>query len=390
MIIFKKCLKIKILMRDSTIKKKINPTNFYRLSLILVSLLFLQPSYGESKDAYKLSASYSIPKKTKNLKLRVTEIPQEFDWIEKDLDGKTIMPKQGSLIVFETIETVSIYSSDGSTNYLPAGTKFWAHLDTSSNAKSFHREGKIKLDFFQAQIPIDFGGSKTSLENVHFDSQANSSVIKNSLKSISEIGAYSIGGALAAPLITLSISGSSLLGIGMLSNPYVLAGSSTLGGAAGLIYGIKKNGTEYTLEPGTEIKLDLKEPWRLEDITLKSSKEPIALNNTNVSNSNFKLNILEVSKTKDLFEDKAIKIKLYYENLTKEKLFYSDFVLVDSMGKEFYNSKRISDDYSIDGLPPKGNLELVFASNFIKAVHKLQIRRSFNQDILAEHKILIK
>jgi len=340
-----------------------------------------------SNSTYKLSTTYCISKKNKNLRLRVTEIPQEFNWINKDLDGKTQLPKKGSVIVFETIENTRIYDSDNLPAYLPAGTKFWAYLNSATNAKSFHRQGKIKLVFFQVQMPKELGGSQIDLDVISYDSQDHSSIVKKSLSSVSTIGAYSLGGALIAPLITLSITGSNLLSFGAVSNPYFLAGSSAVGGAAGLIYGITKKGSQYTLEPGTEIKLDLKEPWKLSEISVKEinpgTSEP-------KRSEDFQIKINKITKTKDQFEDKALKISLDYTNNSNEQLFYDNFVLVDSMGKEFYPSNNRSADYGIDGLPLQGSLELVYASDFIKAIHKLEVRKTFNQAIIAEQKIIIK
>lgn len=365
----------------------------HQLNIVFLILLISFFSIQQSKSipaentTYKLSTTYSISKKNKNLKLRVIEIPQEFNWINKDINGKTQLPPKGSIIVFETIENTRIYVSDNTPAYLPSGTKFWAYLNSSSEAKSFHRQGKIKLDFFQVQMPQDFGGSQTKLEDVSYYSNNHSNIATQSLKSIAEIGAYCLGGALAAPLATLSITGSNILSLGALANPYFLAGSSAIGGAAGLIYGIKKNGPDFILEPGTEIKLDLKEPWKLSEVSV--SKINSDLLNTD-ENKNFQIKITKISKTEDQFEDKALKIALDYENNSKEQLFYNNFVLVDSMGKEFYPSNHRSDEYGIDGLPSKGSLELFYASDFIKAIHKLEVRKTFNQAKLAEQKIIIK
>ncbi len=362
-----------------------------RLFIILVffSSFAISPTTGSNDPSaqYKLSASYSVPKKSPKLKLRVTEIPQELGWIQKDLDGNTVLPRKGSIIVFESTENLKISSLDNSFNYLPAGTKFWARLNTVADAKSFNRKGKIKLDFYQAQIPIDSGSKQMDLEGISFDSQAKSKPLTNSLKSISRVGAYTLGGALSGPFVALSITGSGLLGLGALSNPYVLGGSSALGGALGLVYGISKKGSDYTLEPGSELNLELKEPWQLEPISLdKTALDQQA----QINNSKFEMKITQVSKTKDLFDEKALKIKLNYKNLSKEKLFYTNFLLIDSMGKEFYPANHREDEYSTDGLPPEGSLELVYSSDFLNAIHSLRVLTSYNQKLLCEQKIFIK
>jgi hypothetical protein len=350
------------------------------VALILILVSKLPVKAAPQQASYKLQTSYSIPKKTQNLKLRVLEIPKEFDWIDRDLDGKTVLPTKNSIIVFETIENIAVSKSDGMVNYLPAGTKFWAKLNSVSDPKSFHRDGKINLDFFQAQTPAK---SKVELANISYDSSSNP--VSQSGSALLSVGAYALGGALAAPLITFSITGSKLLGISMLSNPYVLAGTSALGGAAGIIYGIKKKGSQSVLEPGTEIELSLKENWKFDEVVVNNLEQnPITLN------KNFNFNILKISKTTDIFDDKAIKILVEYENFLSEKLFYNNFVLLDSMGKEYYPSNQRNQDYSLEGLPRKGTLELIYASDFLKAIHKLQVRKTYNQELITEQKIILK
>ncbi len=349
---------------------------FFRLFIIFILILETSPAIA----VYKLQASYSIPKKIKKLKLRVTEIPKEFDWIDKDLDGKTVLPKKNSIIIFESIEDIELTSIDGQPSYLPSGTKFWAKLNSVSSAKSFNRDGKINLDFFQAQTPAN---PKTNIEAISYNSGSNPITKTGSV--LKDLGAYAIGGALAAPLITFSISGSGLMGLGLLLNPYTLAGVSALGGSAGLAYGIHKQGSQRVLEPGTEIQISLKETWKFNEIAVNAPPQ-----NSKPSKQEFDFNILKITKTKDVFEDKALKILISYQNFINEKLFYNNFVLVDSMGKEYYPSNQRADDYSLDGLPSQGTLELVFASDFLKAVHHLQVRKNYNQKIIAEQKIILK
>jgi hypothetical protein len=334
---------------------------------------------------YNLGTTYTIAK-LKNIKLRVTSIPTEFSWINRDLEGKVIVPEEGSVIVFENLEPIKMSDLDGESSQFPEGTKFYARLSSKTEAKKFHRKGKAKLMFFQIKVP---GMEKEiKLDGTEFSSQDSTNVIGDGLKAIGKVGAYSLGGALAAPLMTFAIAGSGVLGLGLLSNPYVLLGSSAVGGAAGFVYGLQKKGDDFILEPGTEIKLDLGEPWKLAGSMTHDQQALVAKQNQ--INDKFKLDILKIKKTRDIFDDKCIKVSVSYENNTGEDLHYTNFLLVDSMGKEFYPSIPRLDDYSSDGLPRKANIDLYFASDFINAIHKLEVRRLHDQKLLAEHRIVLK
>lgn len=335
-------------------------------------------------EQYKLGASYNLAK-IKDIRLRVTNIPQEFTWITRDLDGKVEPLKEGSLVVFENVEAIEIAGQGGNKIALPEGSKFYAKLSSADDAKKFHRKGKVKLKFYEIQAPMAQGTKIIKMDEAQFDSSAASTVVSDSLKAVAKVGAYSLAGAVVAPLVTFAISGSGILGLGLLSNPYVLAGSSAIGGAAGLIYGLQKKGEEYRLEPGTEIKLSLNESWTLMNKDSMVNNAPIA-----EANEKFKLDVLNVKKSRDVFDDKCIKVSLSYENNTGENLHYTNFLLVDSMGKEFYPSLNRLDDYSSDGLPKKANLDLYFASDFINAIHKLEVRRSHDQKPLAAQRIVLK
>lgn len=356
---------------------------------LILSILFITSSSWSGislrvkAETLKSSISYTV-KKTKEVKLRITEVPSFHGMIERNDDWSVKLPKIGSEIIAENIEDIEIEDSFGAKQILPAGSKFYAKIAAKEEAKSFWRKEKVKIAFYKVEIPgaqINFDSTDTN-----FDSQKNSKPIFNTLANIGKASLYGLGGAVAAPIAVFSITG--LLGAGLLLNPYVIGGSSALGAGLGLAYGIKRKGDHFDISPGSDIRIDLPNNWQLQEIdkSLASNQPP----DIHEDNPNFDLKILNVKKSKDSFGDKCIKVSFEYDNRTKEELHLSSFKLIDSMGRDYYPSIDNLSSSSISGLPTKGILELSFNSEFLKTRHELVVLRRIDQKRLASSAILLR
>jgi hypothetical protein len=174
----------------------------------------------------------------------------------------------------------------------------------------------------------------------------------------------------------------------MFSNPYALGGAAALGGGIGLVYGIKRQGKAFVIEPGTEIGLKVNDAW-----LISQQLEPNLTQGSTLKasiNDKFKLEILDVKKAKDEFGDICLKISLHYDNQTKEELRYTSFQLIDSMDKEYEPSISSFDIDIFGALPNQANLNLYFATDFPNAVHQLRVLRYRDQKTLAEEKVVLK
>lgn len=346
--------------------------------IFLILNQFLIPDYVSANPIYKAGLQYEIPK-TQQISLRITQIPTKYPWIERDLDWKVKQPQEGSIIVAENIEDLILKDAYGENFIIPQGSKFYAKLSDSKQAQSFWRNGKAELDFYKLEI----NKQSIDLESMVFDSSAKSQLLGNSVRNIARTGAMTIAGAIAAPLIVFKIS--SLVGLGFASNPYMLGGAAAVGAGIGLVYGIKQKGKDFHIEPGVDIKLELKDPWLISKELEQSperTKTPI--------NNNFALRILDIKKSKDEFNDTCLKVSIAYENKTNEMLNYNSFLLTDSMGKEYEPSlTSISGDFD-ETLPKSGTLNLYFPVDFYKTTHTLQVVRYFDHKVLAQAPIVLK
>lgn len=348
--------------------------------LLILLLVF---NFGHSARAiplYKTGLQYEITK-TQELPLRITQIPKKYPWIERDLDWKVKQPELDSIVVAENITDLILKDSYGGTFTIPQGSKFYARVSNSKEAKSFWRDGKIQLDFYKLEI----NQQAIALDQMVFDSGTKSNLVSNSIKNIASTGALTMAGALAAPLIIFKIS--SLAGFGLASNPYTIGGAAAVGAGIGFICGIKRKGKNFNIEPGLDIKIELKDPWL---ISKELKQEYPTKSLINQINNDFVLQVLDVKKSKDEFNDTCLKITVIYENKTNQKLNYSSFQLIDSMGKEYEPSlTSITEDYD-ESLPKSGTLILYFPVDFYKTIHTLRVIRYFDTKVLAEAPVVLK
>ena len=352
--------------------------------LILILAFSLQLStLSVFAEIYKTGVSYQIPK-SQSIKLRVTQIPTEYPWIEREVGWTVKLPEIGSNIVAENVEDIKLTDSFGGAMTIPAGSKFYAKLSNSTKAKSFWRKGHVELSFYK----LEMAGSKSiDLSNLEFNSKDNVNIVGDSLKNIAATGALTLAGAVALPLAVFHIS--SLAGMSMFSNPYALGGAAALGGGIGLVYGIKRQGKAFVIEPGTEVSMKIDDAWLISQQLEPCENQQAPVVKAKVKDK-YKLEILDIKKTKDEFDDTCLKITIHYDNQTKEELRYTSFQLVDSMGKEYEPSISSFDIDIFGSLPNQATLNLYFATDFPNTVHQLKVRRYIDQKILAEEKIVLK
>lgn len=346
----------------------------------LIVFLIIIGLSAEAKDLLQAHLHYQLPE-SQRIQLRVTKIPKQFPWVERNLDGKVELPEIGSTIIAENIEDISLKDPYGKIAIIPAGSKFYAELNNKSQAKSFWRKGHASLEFYKLELKEQ----DIAISNTNFDSKNKSSILGSSITNISTAAATSIAGAIAAPLVVFQIS--TLAGLGMASNPALLGAAAAVGGGIGLGIGIKRKGKQFIIEPGTELDIEIKDPW----LIAESIDNPSAMISDPITKSKpkFDIEVTKVKHKRDDYGDKCISISLKYQNHTEDELRYSSFQLVDSMGKSYSPSpKSFSDEY-FGELPKEGQLELYFSSEFPNTTHQLQVLRYLDRKVIASEKIVV-
>ncbi len=376
--------------------------------LYFVAALFamtLSPAFAapdlKAKVAYNLELN-------NQLKLRVTKIPTEFGMIDLDANGQTVVPKIGSVIVTETTEDLHINDDDYSTRVIPAGTKFYARILSISPEQKFQKDGSVNMEFFKFELP--------SHKQIYLRDQAlqaDTSVKHSKLRKALTVGAYSVAGVVAAPVVAalgLGLSGN-IISLSAGATPYIYGAAAVLGGGIGLAYGLMHKGTMQRVEPGTEITVKPSDKWQLSmsnelptlDELNKSRKQEEDLKSRIANDCSpgadcpqdpqllpVVLNIVKIKKTSDLYGSPCLKINFDFKNNTKEKLRYSSIVLVDSMGREYEASPISADVDFIGELPPSATLVMNFATEFPKSVHYLQVRSLVKRKVLASVKVVLR
>ncbi len=389
-------------------------------ALFVICIFISNTSYSNAKDPVqdedskiKLGASYELNKKQK-INLRITEIPKKYPWIEKDLKGKTVNPNYDSIVVAENAKAIKIKDSKGDSYTIPANSKFFAKVGNVIPAKRFWRKEKVKLEFFAIAVsdgtydeyfeetsfsPYD---GRHNLEpqlstdamkldnNLSFDS-AKDGKGDSVLKNIGMLGAYTLGGALAGPVMLFSIS--SIVGavttVSAFSNPYVVGGAAAVGATVGLALGIMRKGGDMKIEPGQEISISLNDSWaitKLLDPNLKNKSTLVA----EKINNKMTLDITKVKKIHDGFGDPALKITFDYINRTDLPLTYTSFQLVDSTGKAYEaDAMSLNPIFFEEELPKQGSLDLVFTIDYPKATHQLKVLSPRSRKTLIYKKVIL-
>ena len=350
--------------------------------LFLVLIQAISSPLVTSAVTLKASVEFHV-EAGERLKLRVAQIPTDYHWVDRDLEGNVLPPDLGDVIVSESFE--DIYLGEG--KYLPAGTKFYSKVVEVVEPKHFQKDGFVKLQFFKLEV----NKQAQLLDDEHkvdYDTKPEST-IGHKLKKIGTVGAYTAGGALAGAYLTYSIGG-----IAAVSDPYIVGGASALGATYGLASGIFKKGKLYNLEPGTELDLKLDNTWLgMFDADTEITAEKLALINQQKKlakkNRPVDLKIKEVKKSKTVYGEKALAVTFDYLSKIKTDLRYSSFKLLDSMGKQYEPSPHKFEDDLFGNVPKEGELTLYYGVEFLNAPHSLQVIRWGDQANLGSADVVL-
>lgn len=338
----------------------------------------------EGRLTLKTQAEYFIPKGEK-IKIRVSQIPSKYPWVDRDLEGKVLPPKLGDVIISESYEDLVI----GPGKVLPAGTKFYAYVKRITPPGRF-KKGNVILNFFKAELNQNSVALNQDVENDH------NSIIGNSASKLATVSAGAAGGALAGVFLTYQIGGTAAF-----SSAYVPAGAAALGAGLGIASGILSRKGIKTVEPGSELQLELDNDWVLSLAKDRDGKPKIASTKSSQAPSRTKvkqqtsapgveINVTKVKKKKNLFGDKCLAVTFDYKNNTKNRLRHSSFKLVDSMGKSYEPSPHSMQDNLFGELPRFGTLTLYYAAEFLKAPHNLTAVKQYNQKVLGSQPVVLK
>ncbi|NQY80879.1 MAG: hypothetical protein HRT47_11250 [Candidatus Caenarcaniphilales bacterium] len=386
-----------------------------KTAIFLLSLLFSSFLLGnlcgiaaEPQETHKLGIEYKL-EYDQEISLRVTQVPTEFGMQRKTLDGKSQPLSVGEHVIFENIADIKNLKEE---TLIPAESKFLAKVVNVEDAKHFNKDGFVQLEFEKILVRgsvIDLNENSLTADNL-----AQRESFKNQASKIGKVAAYTVGGAIIAPFIAYKIAG-----LFAFSSPYVTGGAAALGAAAGLATGIYSKGNNFNLEPGSEIKIKLNNDWiisQFEDENLAEALELLAdskeassisgnqdLLNPNqelekksdyiYQNLSFKkiekqldLKINKVKKASSSMGKKCMKVNLDYKNHTEKSLRYLSFRLVDSMKKDYYPESRSG---ALGELPKAANLDLFYCVDYLKAIHRLEVRSLENYELLAEEKVIL-
>lgn len=362
----------------------------YRLIVLFLLVICSELKAADLKEKaapHKGTVEYRL-EYDQEIALRVTNIPTQYGILSKDLEGRISPLKSGDTLILENIEDIDL---GGNKNFiLPSGSRFYARMKDYKKAKSFHRDAYALLEFYQVEINNPQGTDTQILikpGELTTDNTDINNALSNKAEKITKALGYTMGGALAAPLITYQILGSSLA----FTNPYVLSGSSSLGAAVGLAYGLSLKGDEFRLVPGSEVKVKLNNNWFLQEISTAAKINNLNSNDNKIKiskNPDFLLKINEVKRKGSAFNQKCLKINVTYENNTQEELRYVSFKLLDSMNKEYFPESTDSMN-ELSELPNQGNLNLFFCVDFPKAIHYLEVTGLKSYKILSKEKIIV-
>lgn len=376
----------------------------YRLIVLFLLVICSELKAADLKEKaapHKGTVEYRL-EYDQEIALRVTNIPTQYGILSKDLEGRISPLKSGDTLILENIQDIDL---GGDKNFtLPSGSRFYAKMKDYKKAKSFHRDAYALLEFYQVEINNPQGADTQILikpGELTTDNTDINNALSNKAEKITKAIGYTMGGALAAPLITYQILGSSLA----FTNPYVLSSSSSLGAAIGLAYGLSLKGHEFRLVPGSEIKVKLNNNWFLKEISTARAANlnsndgtinpefaiPRQLYDNKIKiskNPDFLLKINEVKRKGSAFNQKCLKINVTYENNTQEELRYVSFRLLDSMNKEYFPESTDSIN-ELSELPNQGRLNLFFCVDFPKAIHYLEVMGLSSYKILSKEKIIV-
>lgn len=326
----------------------------------------------------RLIKGYISNKAYKPIKLKIFEIDKSlFNLLDRDLDDNTVTPFVDLKIVAETPEDYALNINEKSI-FIPKSTKLIGLVSEITPAKSFNRNGLVKVTFDKAICP---GGDVIELHSGFI----SRSVMKkySPMNHVGKATLSLLGGSLIGTLLSYQLGG---LGLIAATNGYSLAGGAAAGGFIGLLGGVASKGKNPAIQPGSELKIIPADDIGLEELTqlkCKKSNAIATIQDTKVPDG-IEVKILSFGEKKDWSGEKLFKIKISFKNNTKISYKADNFVLRDSQGKEYFHTLTNFNDDIFNSFPPNETriAALNFCIEYPKANHWLVLKnQAFTEEL---------
>lgn len=263
------------------------------------------------------------------------------------------------------------YCVDGKV-VIPKGTIVHGTVQKLEGPKRAGRNGYISTRFDYMitpdgrEITID-GGSTT-----------RDSAGKAAAKVVGRAAGFSLGGGVLGAVMVLKYGGMAAVAA---SNGYALAGGAALGGAAGLTAAMLTKGSSAMIQPGAEIRVQLKDDLKLP-----------TMNMPDVSTDDFtldglKVKVLGMRYDKDPFgEPNEITLTLDIDNKTENTFSTFEIGLEDEYGNAFFPSPFGDTGMWFSKITPNTHAtnNLTFNVDNIKSLHKLVFYKQYSREPLAK------
>jgi hypothetical protein len=201
------------------------------------------------------------------------------------------------------------------------------------------------------------------------------------------------------------------------SDPIVTGSIAGAGATAGLAYSIISKGKLHRLEPGTKLKVKLKNNWllkeaeKLQEVAAdlkahgKSTENYAALNkdldkgqkgtltglaSNEVRADQFDFKVTKVKKSRSQYDDPCLTIQGSLKNPDKKRLGYLSFKLINRMGRDFYTAPNHFAYAALNEEKVIEKLDLYFCVNYLHDIYTLEVRELDNYELLSRNKIVLK
>ncbi len=297
---------------------------------------------------------------------------------EKSNINLTVSQVLSSGFTLEGDEFFAEVSSDVETDkgvIIPTGTIAHGIVKYIENPKNMGRDGWVNIDFDYMVTP---DGRQIPIQ-ANFSTK--DSLAKSTVKSIAHHTGYTLLGGVAGGFVALNMLG---LGAAVASNGYTLAGGAAIGSVIGLTCAIIKKGDGFSIAPGDEIKITVKESI---DMPVFS---PNAFRQEELFLENLKVRINSVNFEKDPFENEnTITLSLGIDNYTDYTFSTFDIALVAQNQQVYFPSPFGDTSLWFKSISPGDRVagKLSFCVNDKKAKHWLVFYDRKTKKPLAKYSI---
>lgn len=301
----------------------------------------------------------------------------------------------GEIDTIETKETINLTVSQIlSEGYTEAGDEFFAEVTSEvegskgtilqrgtiahgrvldmSEAKRLGRDGYIVLEFDYLITP---DGREIPI-NGHVSTKSNLAL--GVAKNIAIDTGYTVAGGAVGGLVALNMLG---IEAAVASQGYTLAGGAAIGAAIGMGMGLYRKGKSTLIQPGSIIKMQLKEGLSLPVLSEKALKQDeMQYKGLNVRINNIKFE-------KDPFgEPNTITLMLSINNFSKKSFSSFSMALMNDKNKYFYPSMFNDSDLMFKKIKPGDRAigKLSFNVDNTRDIHWLVFLDSANGKPLAK------